>query len=323
DLLFLDLNMPHLNGFDVLEQLCQFRQNDYTPILVLTSETNAKVKQRALLCGAMDFICKPFNVSEVLLRARNFLQMRQMHLQMQTKNNLLEEMVRERSKQLEHSQIEMMQRLADAAECHDVETGKHTQRVGYLAARIGRKLGMSEAQVGLLQQAAALHDIGKIAVPDHIWLKLGPLTPKEAEIMRTHAAEGARLLQDGQSEVIQMAETIALTHHERWDGQGYPYGLAGEEIPLVGRVVALADVFDALIHERPYKRAWPMERARDEIIAQSGKHFDPKVVAAFIALLQTECGLLHLLTHPVPQKSLTTMFGSHTTQPLERALQQI
>jgi putative two-component system response regulator len=321
DLMFLDLHMPHLSGFDVMEQLCQFRQEDYVPLLVLTCETDSKVRQRALLCGAMDFIAKPFNVIEVLLRARNFLEMRQMHLQMKAKTDYLEEIVRERTARLENSQIEMMQRLADAAECHDVENSKHTHRVAHLAARLGHKLGMSEAQVALLQQAAALHDIGKIAVPDHIWLKKGTLTSNEFEIMKTHAEVGARLLQDGQSEVIQMAETIALTHHEHWDGGGYPYGLGGEDIPLVGRVVALADVFDALLHERPYKMAWPIQEAREEIIAQSGKHFDPKVVEAFVALLQEEHGLLHLMTCSAPLKNSSMMLTTHTGAPVERALQ--
>ncbi|BCM91887.1 cyclic di-GMP phosphodiesterase [Abditibacteriota bacterium] len=290
DLILLDLHMPHLTGFDVMERLSDFTQDDYVPVLVLTADNNPATKQRALSCGAMDFITKPFNISEVLLRVRNVLQTRQMHLQLKSKNSQLEELVRERTIRLENSQIQMMERLAHVAECHDYETSEHTYRVGCLAANIAQAMGMTEPQISLLRRAAALHDIGKLAVPDSICLKPGRLTPEEFEIMKTHVEAGARLLQDGQCEVIQMAETIALTHHERYDGSGYPYGLKGEDIPLVGRIVALADVFDALLQQRPYKVAWPLQKVYDEILVQSGKHFDPAVVEAFFSLQNSEGG---------------------------------
>ncbi len=281
DVVFLDLHMPYLDGFDVLEQLQELTHNDYVPVLILTADTDPNARQRALALGAMDFINKPFKISEVLLRTRNFLHSRQMHLQLKAKNHLLEKLVFERTRLLEEAQIEMLERLANAAEYRDQETGEHTTRVGWLAVSMARQIGMPETQVSLLRRAASLHDIGKIAVPDHILLKPDFLTPAEFEIMKTHAEVGAHLLKDGRSEVIKMAETIALTHHERWDGSGYPHGLKGEEIPLEGRIVALADVYDALSHARPYKEAWPRQRVVSEIEAQSGRHFDPGVVDAF------------------------------------------
>jgi putative two-component system response regulator len=281
DLVLLDLHMPHLDGFAVMKQLQEFVDHDYIPILVLTADANPEVRQRALACGAMDFINKPFRVTEVLLRARNFLQARQLHLQLKSENCALEATVRERTDRLEEAQIEMLERLAHAAECRDDDTSDHTKRVGNLAALMAERLGVPSQEITLLRRAASLHDIGKIAVPDNILFKPGKLTPEEFETMKGHTCIGARLLQDGHSDMVKMAETIAFTHHEKWDGTGYPQGLRGEDIPLVGRIVAIADVFDALTRERPYKDAWTLERAREEIVNQSGHHFDPAIVNAF------------------------------------------
>jgi putative two-component system response regulator len=283
DIVLLDLHMPHLDGFAVMEQFARHTNGDYIPILVLTADATTSTRQRALTCGAMDFINKPFRVAEVLIRVHNFLQARQLHLNLKSENQSLGEVIRQNSFKLEEAQIEMLKRLAHAAECRDHTNGNHTQRVGHLAVRLGEKLGLSEAELTLLRRAAPLHDVGKVAVPDHILLKEGKLTAEEYELMKTHTEVGARLLQNGQSEVVKMAETIALTHHEKWDGSGYPRGLEGEEIPMVGRIVALADVFDALTNERPYKDAWTLEAASQEIVNQSGRHFDPEVVLAFLA----------------------------------------
>jgi PAS domain S-box-containing protein len=196
----------------------------------------------------------------------------------------LETMVAERTAELDEARAETLRRLAIAAEYRDDETYRHTERVGAVAARIGLGLGLPAAQIRLLRQAAPLHDVGKLAIPDGILLKPGKLTAKEREVMQTHAALGSRLLSGSNSPVLQMAAVIAATHHERWDGQGYPNGLSGETIPLVGRVVAVADVFDALIHDRPYKSAWPLDRAIAEIERASGSQFDPRVVATFLTL---------------------------------------
>jgi PAS domain S-box-containing protein/putative nucleotidyltransferase with HDIG domain len=196
----------------------------------------------------------------------------------------LELMIAERTRELDEARAETLRQLAIAAEFRDDETYQHTERVGHVASRIALQLGLPAGQVTLLRQAAPLHDVGKLAIPDRILLKPGKLTEQEFEVMKTHAELGARLLSSGSSPVLQMAATIAATHHERWDGGGYPERLGGEAIPLVGRIVAVADVFDALIHDRPYKLAWPIEEAIAEIGRSAGTQFDPRVVTAFLAL---------------------------------------
>ncbi|MFI4985509.1 MAG: HD domain-containing phosphohydrolase [Solirubrobacterales bacterium] len=201
---------------------------------------------------------------------------------------LLETMVAERTRELDDARAELLQRLAIAAEYRDDETSQHTQRVGVTAAEIATGLGLTAAQIKLLREAAPLHDVGKLAIPDRILLKRGRLTAREYEVMETHAALGARLLSGSSSPVLRMAAVIAQSHHERWDGTGYPKGLKGQAIPLVGRVVAVADVFDALTHDRPYKSAWSVELAVAEIQSAAGRQFDPGVVAAF---LRTRAGV--------------------------------
>lgn len=196
----------------------------------------------------------------------------------------LELMIAERTRELDEARAETLRQLAIAAEYRDDETYQHTERVGHVAARLALGLGLPAGQVTLLRQAAPLHDVGKLAIPDSILLKPGRLTGEELDVMKTHAELGARLLSSGSSPVLQMAAVIAATHHERWDAGGYPKGLAGEAIPLVGRIVAVADVFDALTHDRPYKRAWSVERAIAEIGSGAGSQFDPRVVTAFLAL---------------------------------------
>jgi len=196
----------------------------------------------------------------------------------------LELMIAERTRELDEARAETLRQLAIAAEYRDDETYQHTERVGHVAARLALGLGLPAGQVTLLRQAAPLHDVGKLAIPDCILLKPGRLTDQEFDVMKTHAELGARLLSSGSSPVLQMAAVIAGTHHERWDGRGYPKGLTGEAIPLVGRIVAVADVFDALTHDRPYKPAWTVERAIAEIGGGAGSQFDPRVVTAFLAL---------------------------------------
>jgi putative nucleotidyltransferase with HDIG domain len=205
----------------------------------------------------------------------------------QRKNEELEALVATRTRELEASHVEMIERLAIAAEFRDAETGEHTKRVGDMCAEIASRLGWKAREVELIRQAGRLHDIGKMAIPDGILHKPGPLTADERDLINTHTTQGARMLEGGHSEVVRMAHLIALTHHERWDGTGYPRGIAGEEIPHVGRIVALADVFDALTHARPYKKPWTITEAIAEITRQAGHQFDPVVVEVFLSYSRT------------------------------------
>jgi putative nucleotidyltransferase with HDIG domain len=204
----------------------------------------------------------------------------------------LEVKVAERTQQLLDSQFEMLERLANAAEFRDSDTGTHTRRVGRIAAAVGARLGISSEDTQLLRSAAQLHDIGKIGIPDSILLKEGKLTEQEWEIMKSHTTLGAKMLEDGKSRLLQMAEEIALTHHERFDGSGYPLALTGTNIPLTGRVVAVVDMYDALLSERPYKGAWSRSDALFEIKRVAGTHFDPEVVRVFLDVLEGEEALI-------------------------------
>ena len=285
DLIMLDLHMPPPDGFEVMSLLVPWTMSTSpVPILVLTADVSVETKRRALAVGARDFLTKPFDADEVRLRVANLLHTRRLQKDLRRHGELLEHRVRERTEALDRARLEVVQRLALAAEYRDDDTGEHTRRVGRTAARLAEQLALPRSQVDLLGVAAPLHDVGKIGISDALLLKPGRLTQDEFQTMKRHVVLGARLLAGSDSALLQMAETIALTHHERWDGRGYVSGLEGEAIPIEGRIVALADVFDALTHERPYKEAWPLERAVNEICAESGRAFDPKVVDAFAAL---------------------------------------
>jgi putative two-component system response regulator len=285
DLILLDLHMPHPNGFELLAHFQQLVHSaDFLPILVLTADVTPGTKHRALDSGATDFLSKPLDSIEVLLRVKSLLHTRELHLQMRGLNLHLEETVYERTEALEAARHVILQRLALAAEFRDDDTGQHARRVGQLAALLAVLFDLPEAEVMALRRAAPLHDVGKIAIPDQILLKPGKLTPAEFTIMKTHTTIGAHILDATTIPLLELAQEIALTHHERWDGSGYPQGLAGEAIPLSGRIVGLVDVFDALTHVRPYKPAWSQADALAEIEAQSCRHFDPRVVRTFSSL---------------------------------------
>ncbi|MGH2807799.1 MAG: HD domain-containing phosphohydrolase [Actinomycetota bacterium] len=283
DLILLDLNMPHLDGYQVMEQLRPRIGDSFLPVLVLTAHDTPDAKRRALKAGANDFLAKPFDGDEVLLRVANLLQTRMLHQVLRNQNKMLEDKVRERTNDLDEAQIETMYRLALAAEYRDDETGQHAQRVGRTSALIAGALGLARDEVELIRRAAPLHDLGKIGISDDILLKPGGLTEEEFDQMRNHTTVGARILSASRFRLLQFAEDIALTHHEKWDGGGY-IGLEGDSIPLAGRIVAVADVFDALTHERPYKHAWSESNAVAEIAAQARRQFDPTAVEAFLAL---------------------------------------
>jgi cyclic di-GMP phosphodiesterase len=292
DLILLDLHMPELDGFGVLEAIRpQLGGGTYLPVLMLTADSSDETKRRVLAAGVKDFLTKPFDATEVVLRIGNLLETRSLYTTIRSQNELLEQRVVERTRQLEEAQLEILQRLAAASEFRDDDTGEHTQRVGRLAALLAARVGLSDEKVELIGRAAPLHDVGKIGIPDSILLKPGRLTHKERRIMRTHATIGAEMLAGGHSPLVKLAETIARHHHERWDGKGYPDGYAGECIPVEARVVAVADFLDALTHKRPYRRAWSVEKAVAKIAAGRGCHFDPVVVDALLAIRTGDAGL--------------------------------
>ena len=289
DLVVLDLHMPQLDGLGVLEQLNAHVPADaYVPVLVLTGDLSPTSKQRALSAGAKDFLGKPFDPLEVVLRIKNLLEARSLYLTLQRQNDVLEDKVAQRRRELEDAQLEILERLGRTAEFRDDDTMQHTQRVGAISARIAEVLGLPPTLARTLRLAAPLHDVGKIGVPDNILLKLGKLTQDEYDVIKGHTAIGARILSGSSHLLLQMAEQIALTHHERWDGNGYLQGLSGEAIPLVSRIVAVADVFDALTHQRPYKDPWPVDEALREIESQAGLQFDPDVVAALRQVVEDD-----------------------------------
>lgn len=288
DIVLLDLAMPELDGFAVLAALKPWREADVPlPVIVLTADITVESKRRALASGARDFLTKPFDHDEVRLRVGNLLETRRLQLAARQYNELLEQRVRERTLELELARLEVVERLALAGEYRDGDTQQHARRIGELSTRIAIALGVDDRVVTQLQLAAMLHDIGKLAIPDAVLLKAGPLTEDEREIVKGHALAGAGILGGSTSELLRLAEEVARTHHERWDGGGYPAGLLGAEIPLAARIVAVADVFDALTHARPYKEAWPVEWAITEIVANSGSQFDPAVVTAFLTVVET------------------------------------
>jgi putative two-component system response regulator len=287
DLLLLDLQMPAPDGFAVMEQLTGWTMGErYVPILVLTADVSLETRRRALRAGARDFLTKPLDAIEVTLRVRNLLTTLQLQQKLQAHNDALKAQVRHSSEDLDRARREAFQTLAVAAEYRDDDTRQHTQRVGRLAARLGAQLGLEGAIVSTLGQVAPLHDLGKIAISDAILLKPGRLTQEEFETIKKHSRLGAEILSGSNSPLFTMAASIALTHHERWDGSGYPAGLAGDAIPLAGRIVALADAFDAMSYTRPYKPAVALADVQLELNRSSGTHFDPAVTEAFNQLDQ-------------------------------------
>lgn len=285
DLLLLDWHMPGLSGPEILEQIAFLTEEpNWIPVLVLTADIAPGTKRRALSLGARDFLTTPIDVPEVLLRVRNLLQTRYLRLQLERTNDLLHERVLQRTRELEDAKHEMLDRLALAAEYRDDATGQHADRIGRTSELLALELGLDPAEATLIGHAARLHDIGKIGIADDLLLKPGKYTADEVAAMELHPAIGARILSGSTNELLMMAEQIALTHHERWDGCGYPRRLPSDEIPLPGRIVAVADVFDALTHRRPYKEAWPVSVAVREILAEAGTKFDPVVTEAFARL---------------------------------------
>lgn len=280
DIVLLDLHMPHVDGLELLRELSTLREpEEYLPVLMLSADVTARARRDAFGAGATDFLTKPFDTTEVGLRVLNHLETRRIHLRLDDQRRELDELMQQKTAELEGNHLDSLRRLHD--EFRD-ETDDHTERVGTMAALLARTAGMADELVDLIEKAAPLHDLGKVGVPDSVLLKPGKLSAQEFELVRTHTTIGARIIGESTSEVLSLARVIAETHHERWNGEGYPHGLAGPAIPLPGRVVAICDVFDALTHERPYKAAWTVDEAVRELVTERGRFFDPELVDLFV-----------------------------------------
>ncbi len=287
DVILLDIMMPDVDGYQVVSHLKKGRQTMMIPIVMVTSLTDTPARIKALEAGADDFLSKPVDQLELQVRVRSLLKAKSYHDAMINHQKLLETEIAQKTAELLKSyheiktaHLDTIYRLARAAEYRDENTGGHIQRIGSFTAIIARALGLSEAEVECITYAAPLHDIGKIGIPDSILLKAGKLNAQEWEIMKKHTLNGATILEGSSSHYIQMAQVIALSHHEKWDGSGYPLGLKGENIPLPGRITMIADVFDALRSARPYKKAYSFEHSL-KIIQECRKNFDPDVFKAF------------------------------------------
>ena len=284
DIVLLDLNMPHMNGFQVMERLREI-DPEGPPILVLTAQADMETRLRALQGGARDFVSKPFDRNEVMARIRNQLETRFLYQTVLSQKAGLEQAVQERTQEVVNTRLEIVRRLGRACEFRDNETGAHIERMSRYAQMLALRAGLSTAQAELILNASPMHDVGKIGIPDAILLKPGKLIAEEFEVIKKHPSIGAHILSGSESPLLQLAEKIAVTHHEKWDGSGYPYGLRGDDICIEGRITAIADVFDALTAIRPYKKAWSVEEAAAFIQSNAGTHFDPQLVGCFNDIL--------------------------------------
>jgi putative two-component system response regulator len=283
DLVLVDNIMPDMDGVEVTRRLRARDAYRLVPIIMVTSDSDQRLRVDAIGAGATDFINKPFDRTELLARVRNLLALREAQIELADRAHWLVREVESATRHLIEREEEVIWRLARAIEYRDGDTGEHVSRVAAICRILAGAMGLSEERCRIIYLAAPLHDIGKIAIADAILGKPGKLTPEEMNEMRKHVTIGARILENGSSDLIRIAELIAQSHHERWDGTGYPDGLSGYDIPVEARIVALADVFDALCSVRPYKSAWPVERAREEVRRLRGTHFDPACVDAFDA----------------------------------------
>ena len=274
DIILLDIMMPEMDGYEVCRRLKENPATQKIPIIFVTAMSEAEDEKRGLDLGAVDYITKPINPAIVVARVRT-------HLALYDQTRELEKKVQERTLELHSTRLEIIRRLGRAAEYKDNETGLHVIRMGHYSRLIATHINANEEWVECLFNAAPMHDIGKIGIPDANLLNPNKLSDEEWEMMRKHPEFGAEIIGDNDSELLKMAKEIALNHHEKWDGSGYPQGLKGENIPLTARIIAIADVFDALTTKRPYKEAWSVERAISFIDEKSGSHFDPELVIAF------------------------------------------
>jgi len=275
DIILLDIMMPGMDGYEVCSRLKNDLRTRDIPVIFVTAMDDVADEARGFELGAVDYITKPVSPPIVLARVKT-------QLQLYDQNRALDQKVRHQTRELNESNLELIRRLSIASEFRDNETGMHVVRISNYCRILAKAIGMDDSEADLLLQTSPMHDVGKIGIPDKILLKPGPLTDEEWAFMKKHTEFGAQIIGEHENRLLKTARVIALTHHERWDGAGYPNGLKGEEIPIEGRIVALADVFDALLSERPYKSAWPTDMAVAQIKQGSGGHFDPALVQAFL-----------------------------------------
>lgn len=291
DLILLDVMMPGMDGFEVTRRVRENPALHQLPIMLVTALRDKDDHLKGVEAGCDDFISKPVDKIELLARVRALLKVKAYHDLIDAYQKQLVSEIATRTQELHQSMkdtkaasLEIIRRLSYASESRDSSTGRHICRMSHFAAAVARQMGLSEDKVELVLYAAPMHDLGKIGIPDRILLKPASLSPLEWEIMKKHTLIGADILKDSDIELLRVGELIACTHHEKWDGSGYPAGLRGEEIPLNGRIVAIADVFDAMTSVRPYKAAIGVDETLETIRASRGKHFDPDVVDAFYAV---------------------------------------
>ncbi len=283
DLVYVDYMMPEMDGITFVRLLKTIPSYAFVQVMMISVKKDAPTRYEALDVGVADFLNKPVDVYECTARTKNLLTLRQQHTALQNKSMLLESLVQHATADIKMREKETIMRLARAGEYKDFDTAMHLQRMSLYSKALAEAIGLSPQDVEIIQLASPLHDLGKIGIPDSILLKPGPLDAQEMQIMRTHPLIGYEILKGSPSKYLQKGGEIALAHHEKYDGTGYPHGIKGDAIPLSARIVALADVFDALTSERPYKKAWSIDAAFEYIQNESGKHFDPYLVAAMVA----------------------------------------